>query len=97
MMKQGVIGILLLAFLGFVRNSQTALADMGKSPPPMSYETVGIMTVATIVVLFGIPYLMNRHKKRSQEKEQEEDQNHATSFNAQERISTNGETVIWCW
>jgi hypothetical protein len=97
MMKQGVIGILLLAFVGFVSNSQTALADMGKSPPPMSYETVGIITMATIVVLFGILYLMKENQERSQDKEKEEEQTNTTSFNIEEQIATNGETVIWCW
>jgi hypothetical protein len=93
MMKKQVICISLLAFLSFVSNPHTA-AGMGTST--YSSETVGIISLVTLVVL-GIPYLMKKHKERSQKKEQKDEQNHETSFNVEERIATNGETVIWCW
>jgi hypothetical protein len=70
-MKQGGIWILLLVFLVFVSSPHTALAG-GSGGETLSYETVGIITVVTIVVLFGIPYLMKKYQKKPQEKEQEE-------------------------
>ena len=100
MMKQGVICILVLAFLGLVTNPSTALAELsgGQSGPnAIRAETAVIIAVATIVAVFGISYLMKKHKERSQEDEDEKRQAHATSFNIEERIDTNGETVIWCW
>ncbi len=70
MMKKGIICILLLVFLSFVVKPHTALGGGGGEV--LSYETVGIITVVTILVLFGIPYLMKKHKEKSQEKEKEE-------------------------
>ena len=95
MMKQVVTCILLVAFLGLVSNPHTALA-MGSSE--MSYETVGIITVVTIVVLFGIPYLMKKHKEKSQEKEREETlENKEEARQPQEAFIHGGEMALIRW
>ena len=67
MIRKGVLCILLLAFLSFAFKPHNAFA-MGSST--MSYETVGVITVVTIVVLFGIPYLVKKHKEKPQKEEE---------------------------
>jgi len=89
MIKKVIICLLVFAFLSSVIPPKFALA-MGTSS--ISVETALVISAVTLVVLFGIPYLIKKTKTEKNEKEAD-----LIIKAIKKNISPSGELIVLRW